>query len=387
MPGRLAHGSWTENNLLEPTSELNHPHEHQEHQQSVNEIGFEHATDHAIVGLDAVGCITSWNSGAQKLYGYLPSETIGRHFSRLDAADGEHDPSPQALLNMALVRGRAAVQHWQARKDCSRFYGVGSIVRCSKGGVRGFVRIVQDLTHYERARERAQKEAAEALAAKDRFLGMLAHELRTPLEAIRLWIKLLRDGIAKPELFAKAIKVLEETAAAQSHLIDDLLDAARSNSGFLKLKLHRMAIRPLVKSCVEAIRPLFDETKIDLEFQAPREPMVAELDAARMQQVLWNVLRNAIKFTLPGGRVVVKLGRCDNRAHVSITDTGRGIDAKLLPQIFDRFTRGDDAANEPGLGIGLWIARQIVELHGGTISAESAGTGKGAAFHIHLKVA
>jgi len=236
-------------------------------------------------------------------------------------------------------------------------------------------------------RERtARAEAESANRAKDEFLATLSHELRTPLTAILGWARLLRGGNLPEGTAGGALETIERNARAQSQLIDDLLDVSRIVTGKLRLDTRPIEIGRIIEAAVESVRPAARAKNIRLEVEL--EPLGGPLlgDAGRLQQVAWNLLSNAVKFTPEGGRVGVLLRRAGPHAEVRVEDTGQGIGADFLPHVFDRFRQADGSTTRShgGLGLGLAIARHLVELHGGAISADSDGEGRGASFTVRL---
>jgi signal transduction histidine kinase/CheY-like chemotaxis protein len=240
---------------------------------------------------------------------------------------------------------------------------------------------------YENARLYTEAEAANR--AKDEFLATLSHELRTPLTAILGWARLLRTGNLPEGTVGGALETIERNAKAQSQLIDELLDVSRIVTGKLRLDTRPVEIGRVIEAAVESVRPAARARNIRLEVElAPLgDPLLG--DAGRLQQVAWNLLSNAVKFTPEGGRVGVLLRRAGRHAEVRVEDTGQGIDADFLPHIFDRFRQADGSTTRRhgGLGLGLAIARHLVELHGGAISADSEGEGRGASFTVRLPLA
>jgi PAS domain S-box-containing protein len=231
---------------------------------------------------------------------------------------------------------------------------------------------------------RVQAEAANRM--KDEFLATVSHELRTPLNAILGWATILRRGIAGKGSESSAVETIERNARSQAQLIEDLLDVSRITSGKLRLEVGPADLISVIKSAIESIRHAADAKEIQL--QMILDPAVSPYhgDAGRLQQVIWNLLSNAVKFTPKGGLVQVRLDRADSKAAIMVSDTGEGISPDFLPYVFDRFQQADGSITRKhgGLGLGLAIARHIIEMHGGTITAESAGPGKGARFTVSL---
>jgi signal transduction histidine kinase len=220
--------------------------------------------------------------------------------------------------------------------------------------------------------QEAREQAEEANRAKDQFLAMVSHELRNPLNAILGWCSVLRAQNGVPS--RRGLDVIAESAQAQLKLIEDLLDTARVTSATLTVHPQTMCLREVVENTVDTLRPVADERHVDLQLTIASDmpPIVA--DADRLRQVLLNVLTNSLKFTDAGGSVEVRVGSANGHARLIIHDTGRGIAAEVLPHVFERFRQGSAAdAGRQGLGLGLTIARSIVELHGGTIVMEAQG--------------
>lgn len=231
------------------------------------------------------------------------------------------------------------------------------------------------------------RESQQVNRAKDDFLATLSHELRTPLTAIIGWTRIIRHEAIKPETMTRALETIERNAALQARLVEDLLDASRIITGKLRLELSIFDLVPLVHAAVEAVRP--SAAGVEIQIDLGSSACLISGDPTRIQQVVWNILSNAVKFTPRGGRIQVRLSRSDSTARIAVIDTGRGIPADFLPHVFERFRQGDSTStrSQGGLGLGLAIARHLIELHGGALRAESAGEGKGATFIIALPVA
>lgn len=235
--------------------------------------------------------------------------------------------------------------------------------------------------------ERTAREAAEeSNRLKDEFLATVSHELRTPLTAILGWSRLLEGGTLDATVTHQAVETIGRNAKAQAQIIDDILDVSRIITGNLYLDLNPLEVEPVVENAINVVRPTADAKGIRIETQFDPAPAMISGDANRLQQVVWNLLSNAVKFTSNGGRVCVKVSRVGPAAQISVSDTGQGISKEFLPFVFDRFRQADSTTTRQhgGLGLGLAIARHLVEIHGGTISAESKGEGRGATFTIRL---
>ncbi|BAY40662.1 multi-sensor hybrid histidine kinase [Nostoc sp. NIES-2111] len=238
-----------------------------------------------------------------------------------------------------------------------------------------------------RQSEAARAEAEAANRLKDEFLITVSHELRTPLNGILGWSQLLRAGKLNPEKVEMAIATIERNAKAQAQLVNDLLDVSRIITGKLYLELHLLNLTTLIMSSVESVRHAAEVKNIELQTQlAHVEPILG--DQNRLQQIAWNLLSNAVKFTPEGGRVEVYLKQTGSVVELLVRDTGVGIKAEFLPHVFERFRQADGSTTRKfgGLGLGLAIVRHLVELHGGTVQADSEGEGKGATFSVKLPV-
>ena len=273
-------------------------------------------------------------------------------------------------------------------------------IEASEGHAREVERHVEELSHYieelkrtEEERDRllvreqqARGEAEESGRVKDEFLATLSHELRTPLTSILGWANLLRTARLDDATRAQALEAIERNAQNQKRLIEDLFDVSRIITGKLRLDVRQIDLARVVEDAVEVVRPAADANGIRLATYC--EPGAGEVmgDPGRLQQVVWNLLFNAVKFTASGGRVEIRLAREGSRASVSVSDTGRGIAPEFLPRVFDRFRQADGSTTRAhgGLGLGLSIVRHIVEAHGGRVRAESPGVGLGSTFTLTL---
>ena len=232
----------------------------------------------------------------------------------------------------------------------------------------------------------ARETAEESNRLKDEFLATVSHELRTPLTAILGWSRMLGDGSLDQDTSQQAIETIWRNAKAQAQIVDDILDVSRIITGNLYIDLHPIEVTPVVQNAINVVRPTADAKGIKIETQIDNTPAMVSGDGNRLQQVIWNLLSNAVKFTNSGGRVQVKMSQANSAVEISVTDTGQGIQREFLPYVFDRFSQADSTTtrHHGGLGLGLAIARHLVEIHGGTIRAASRGEGQGATFTITL---
>ncbi|HWT01816.1 MAG TPA: ATP-binding protein, partial [Pyrinomonadaceae bacterium] len=238
-------------------------------------------------------------------------------------------------------------------------------------------------------KERLYREAQESNRLKDEFLATVSHELRTPLTAILGWAHMLRRGQFDNDSVLKAFETIERNARAQSQLIDDLLDVSRIITGKLRIDVRQIDPNSFVEAAVEAVRPAAEAKGVRVQKIMDTGVATVSGDPVRLQQVVWNLLSNAIKFTPKNGRVQIRLERVNSHVEIAVSDTGSGIAPEFLPHVFDRFRQADQRTTRQhgGMGLGLAIVRHLVELHGGTVRAESPGEGQGATFTVLLPVA
>jgi PAS domain S-box-containing protein len=271
-------------------------------------------------------------------------------------------------------------------------------VRRADGTLVGVVCVVSDIhdrksVEHERRvlleRERlARREAETAARAKDEFLAVLSHELRTPLNAVLGWARMLKLRAVEPDRLAHAADAIDRNARAQAQLIEDLLDVSRAVSGHLRMNPAAVELTAVVKSAVDVVQMAAEAKGVILQVEAQGEPPRVLGDEVRLRQVVWNLLSNAIKFTPRGGQVSVTVGSSAGAAEITVRDTGIGLAPQTIPFVFGRFWQANEAAGRPsGLGLGLSIVRHIVESHGGVVSVESQGEGRGATFSVRIPLA
>jgi signal transduction histidine kinase len=238
----------------------------------------------------------------------------------------------------------------------------------------------------EQEHERLLLREQEANRLKDEFLATVSHELRTPLNAIVGWTRVLSRARPDQDTLERALASLQRNAAAQARVIDDLIDISRIVKGKLRVRFEPVDLRAVVEAAVDVIRPVADQKRLRLQVQQPDSPCVVSGDRDRLQQIVWNLLSNAVKFTPTDGAVTVTVSQSDEMCRLTVADTGIGIDASFLPHLFERFRQADASMTREysGLGIGLAIVHELVELHGGSIAAESDGRARGATFSVTL---
>ena len=359
----------------------------------------------AVMTTDAQGLLTSLNPVAEQLIGMSTAETKGLPLATALRGAAPSDLQPlETIVSSALyggerLRGPAPVAFTAADGKHHYLEYSAAPIRDSAGSIVGSVVIAQDITarheaELERTRalrleQDARRVAERANRARDEFLAVISHELRTPLNAIVGWAYVLRTTRADPAQTVQAVEAIHRSAMAQKRLIEDLLDMSRIVNGKIDLILQRTDFRALVGTAVETVRPLASEKAIALQCSLAADIGEVIADRVRMEQVIWNVLTNAVKFTPAGGRVDVALTQRGDNIELSVRDTGEGIAPEILPHVFEAFRQGDSSTTRKrgGLGLGLAIAHQLVSMHGGTITAGSAGPGQGAVFTVALPVA
>lgn len=351
----------------------------------------------AIISKTLEGIIVSWNKGAERLFGYTEDEMIGQPIARLIPLDHQ-DEEPQIL---ARLRRGEKIEHYEtirAHKD-GHLLDISltvSPIRDAKGNIIGASKIARDITESKRSKahlqralaeaEEAKRQAEEANRLKDEFLTTISHELRTPLTAVVGWTSMLRDGGLDDAMAQKALDTIDRNVKAQAQLIEDLLDISRIVSGKMRIETKPLNLADTIRSAVDSIMPAAEAKNIRLQMVIDAATGSVIGDSDRLQQVIWNLLANAVKFTPFGGRVWIEMERTETDTAITVRDNGIGINPEFLPYIFDRFSQQDTSSTRSygGLGMGLAIVKYIVELHGGTLRAFSEGTGTGASFTVTL---
>jgi PAS domain S-box-containing protein len=353
----------------------------------------------AIVGKTLDGIIRSWNRAAEHLFGHSADEAVGRPITIIIPAERLHEEDEV----IRRIRRGERVEHYETvrvRKD-GREVEVSltiSPVRNAAGVIIGASKIARDITQRKRdekergvllAREQeARAEAEAANRAKDEFLATLSHELRTPLNAILGWGHVLNRGRSDPQIVERALETIMRSARQQAQLVEDLLDLSSIISGRFRLNPRPVDLVAVLTAALESVRPAVQAKRIRTETQFDPSVGAVAGDPGRLEQVFWNLLSNAVKFTPSEGTIRVRMEAKPSRAVVTVSDTGIGIAPAVLPLIFERFRQGDSSITRAhgGLGLGLAIVRQLVELHGGTVEAASPGEGLGSTFTVSLPI-
>jgi PAS domain S-box-containing protein len=353
----------------------------------------EQTLEYAVVVLDVDGTVIGWLGAAERVFGYKRDEIVGSPVAKLFTAEDVAKGLHQQELAIALASGRTTDDRWHLRGDGTAIWVSGGVeaVRLPGGQLGGFVKIARDRTDLRGRIDSLANELAAAHGQAQRakaFLRTLGHELRNPLAPLQMAAQIIRRTSERAVVERSVDTILSQTATI-ARLADDLMEATRMDSGQARLQLQRLDLRELVQQASDSFRALAAEKNLFVEVVQPPSPLFVNGDAARLQQVLLNLLSNALKYTPAGGRVWVKTTQEGNEVLLRVEDTGIGIAPEVLPRIFDLFTRDTAAVeNDPhGLGIGLAMVRQITSLHGGSVQARSPGRDRGSEFTVRLPVA
>jgi PAS domain S-box-containing protein len=348
--------------------------------------------EYAIYMLDPNGNVITWNTGAEKIKGYSAEEIIGKNFASFYTAEDVSAGKPQRNLREAARRGYIRDQGLRIRKDGSSFEAevIITALRDHTGRIRGYSKVTRDITDQIRSREfEAEKIAAQkASKAKDDFLAALSHELRTPLTPALAAATYLEDNAEKlPPDFVQDVEIIKRNVQLQARLIDDLLDLTRIARGKLHLELEDCDAHSIIQNALEIVSSgiAAKQLKISTQLKAKKCRILA--DCIRLQQVFWNLINNALKFTPQGGEITIRtFNDKEGRCHFEITDNGIGIEPQRLPSLFQPFEQADPSVTRQfgGLGLGLAISKRLIDLHHGTIEAESRGRSFGATFKVAL---
>lgn len=350
--------------------------------------------EYAIYMLDSLGNVATWNSGAEKIKQYTAREIVGKNFNCFYTSEDVAAGKPQHNLEEAKRSGHLREQGLRVRKDGSTFHAevVLNVLRDQAGNVRGYSKVTRDITDQIRSREmEAAKIAAEkANTAKDDFLAALSHELRTPLTPALAAAGYLADNAGKlPEEFSEEIETIRRNVQLQARLIDDLLDLTRVTRGKIELHFERVDAHAAVRDALEIALNAIAEKGLNVSTHFGAKSHHIWADPIRIQQVFWNLINNAVKFTGPGGKIDIHTSN-DGHEHFifAVVDSGIGIEAERRDSLFTAFEQGGNNITRQfgGLGLGLVISKHLVDLHHGAISVESRGRSHGATFKVILDV-
>lgn len=353
--------------------------------------------DYALFLLDPQGRVASWNAGAERIKQYRPDEIIGRHFSCFYPPEAIEKAWPEYELRMANAHGRFEDNGWRLRKDGTRFWAnvVITALRDDAGDLRGYAKVTRDVTEKKLAEENARRlieESAARSAAeqdsrrKEEFLATLAHELRNPLAPIRNSLQILKMPEVDPQTALHAREMMERQILHLIRLVDDLLDISRVSRGKIDLRLEPVELSAAVASGIETSLPLIEMRDHRLEFSASPESLMINADSMRLSQVVSNLVANAAKYSDEHGHIWVTTRREQDWAVLRVRDRGIGIAPNMLQRIFEVFVQADPSTHrsQGGLGIGLTLVKNLVELHGGSVEARSDGLGEGSEFVVRF---
>jgi two-component system CheB/CheR fusion protein len=352
----------------------------------------DHTRDFTIVLMDPEGRITTWPDSARSVFGYEAAEVLGQQLAMLFSEEDQRADVATHELAIAQNAGSAHDDRWHVRKDGSRFWVSGEAValRGGDGALLGFAKLVRDRTDLRTQIDTLKnrlRSSHEEHSHQEAMMATLAHELRGPLVPIANAVAIIRRtaGDTEPR-YAYPLKVIERQLSFMRQLVDDLLDAERVRQGKLRLSFKRVVLKDALKDAIALVRPGARERGLRLAEIVPDGGLGIEVDPDRFQQIMLNLLGNAVKFTEPGGQVWVKVTVETGHVAIRVEDTGRGISPELQPRLFDLFTQGtvDATRRDAGLGIGLALVKSLVDLHNGTIAVRSEGPDKGSEFTVRF---
>jgi two-component system CheB/CheR fusion protein len=354
--------------------------------------------DYAIIVQSLDGVIVSWNKGAKRVFGYDETEVLGQPIDVIFLPEDRAARAPLLERERATQLGRAEDGRWHLRRDGTTIYCSGVTTPLNVPSFSGYGKILRDLTEQQNAESRQQlqlsaeqavrAEAEASLRLRDEFFAVLSHELKNPLNLIHVKAELLARApeVRNITVVQDAAEAIQRSVIGQAKIIDDLLDLSRVRTGKLNLQLLYIDIALIMRTVVDASLSDAAASDITISLSGTENALFIQADAVRFEQMLWNLVRNALKFTSKGGTVALSLSHLDKWACIAVTDTGRGIAAEYLPKIFDMFSQaeGGERRDHGGLGIGLSLVKQLAEMHGGRVEVESNGLGQGACFRLLL---
>ncbi|HYD76487.1 PAS domain-containing sensor histidine kinase [Ramlibacter sp.] len=349
--------------------------------------------EYAVICINRRGEIEAWLGGAAEIFGYEEHEVIGAPLGLLFTEEDRARGLDAQELQIAATGSRSEDDRWHVRKDGTRIWITGTMqaVRDRNGALLGYVKVARDRTDLQTRVERLEQRVAAAEASEmgtRAFVRTLGHEMRNPLTPLQNSAYILRKASSSPETVEKVAAIIEDQVRALRRMAEDLMDASRIELGKVPLHLETIDLRaPLHDICI-GFQDSATSKGVDLTSLLPRGALYADVDRERFQQVMQNLIANAIRYTPAGGRVWVKATQEESDVVIRVQDTGVGIGAEMLPKLFTLFSREAKAEDlEPsGLGIGLAVVKGLVELHKGTVQARSSGAGKGSEFTVRLPV-
>lgn len=353
------------------------------------ELLFAQAEEQALILLSPDGAVVAWMMGAATIFGRSADFMLGRTLHCLFTPADQAARLPENELITAREFGSAEDDRWMVRSDGAQFWASGFVhcLRSADGSVAGFAKILRNRTDV-RAQIDAHRNRAERLAEEDRrkllVFGTLAHELRTPLSVVSNATELIERAHPNDDRLAYPVQILKRQIAYVDSIIDGLQEVVRSRAGKTVLRYEPIQVNELLREVVETIRATTDEKDQRVALVVPLAPVRMQGDAVRLRQTFLNLLQNASKFSDRGKPIFVTCTVEADEVVVRIEDHGRGIPATLLPRVFDALTQAEPASQAPGLGLGLTLVKEYVELHGGTVQVRSEGLGRGSEFTVHL---
>jgi PAS domain S-box-containing protein len=357
------------------------------------------SADDAIISKTLESIVTTWNPAAERMFGYTAQEMIGQSIMRIIPPD----LASEEVEIVERIRRGERVEHFETRRlrrDGTSFHVSLTLspILDDDGQIIGASKIARDISEKKMWEQRttdaleetrrARQQAKLASRMKDEFLATVSHELRTPLTSVVGWVRMLRSGNLPPERAAQALEVIDRNVRSQAQLIEDLLDISRITMGKLRLDVRPVQPAGVISAAVESLIVAAEARRVRIQTVLDSHAGPISGDFERLQQVVWNLLANAIKFTPKGGRVQVVLERVNSQIEIRVSDNGKGIKQEFLPFVFDRFSQAEapSTRSHGGLGMGLAISKAIIELHGGGISVHSEGEGKGTTFTVSIPV-
>jgi PAS domain S-box-containing protein len=346
--------------------------------------------DHAFVLLDTDGVIVAWLGHSETIFGYTSEEAIGHSISLIFTPEDLEKDLDHYEQEVALANGHSEDDRWHLRKDGTRIWVTGTmnLLRDGAGGAVGLVKIMRDRTDLRSRLETLENRVLslqESHARAERYLNTLGHELRNPVGVISNAAQLLCHAVTDEKLL-KPVHIIQRQIALLERFSEDLVDVSRMKLNRLELHLESVHLQPLLADLAFAVQPRAQAKGLKLEVMQASAPIIVTADPSRLQQIVLNLLDNAVKYTPAGGTIWLKTTEEVSDAVIRVEDNGIGISAEILPRIFELFTQGPGAHEQSpdGLGIGLALVRELVELHQGEVLVRSSGPGKGSQFTVRL---
>jgi PAS domain S-box-containing protein len=363
------------------------------HIERLLQLFLAHTREHAVICVDPEGRVTAWLGAAEEILGYTAEEAVGQSTGFIFRPEDKQKGLDRYELDLAAQESRSEDDRWHVRKDGTRVWMTGSVdaVKDDSGSLLGYVKVMRDQTD-QRSRAELQENQLQSLKASQErtqlFLRTLGHELRNPLAPIQTASHIIAR-LNSDSRVEKALEIISQQVGVLSRLAADLMEVSRAGAGKLKLEMSKTDLRSVLDEAVFGLRRSAQQKGVKLECRMPPGPLEVMLDRERFQRVVLNLLGNAIKYTPPQGTIWVKATQEGREVVFRVEDTGIGIAPDVLPRIFELFTQEREAADlvPGGLGIGLTIVKELVELHGGNVQARSPGSGKGAEFTVRLPAA